>query len=464
MIQIDNDQSAVIEKFDPSLHRNWAHCGTDWCSVAVYGPGTFGTNPGVLWVKDSNISAQCAFNGIDNQDANALRVSDTVVQSYPQFGIRAAGNANNVAAILDNVHLEVGDCTNPLGVGIAGLISEGFFSVLHGTGAVGQVQQFGSTQTSPQLYAYYVVIHGSIGDSAPYLVGWAYQIPPITVKWVQPPSPNGGTLTYDLLRQSVANLGNTTAAPYGTGNYKVTTTLSCTAGICSATDTGGATTSYPVVAPSTYAPALTFWPGAVVLTELTDSATNNGAEPRLYTDIVGQGTGIPSGGFVNSYGANVPTVFAQQCSAPGAWSSIWMSCPAGDSVSSGYAPVGALVLQYGTVASSGEGGGLKGRLNFLMSPNTPTGNSSPATHLITLGDSNAAKTLATPGHRPQMTLTTPGLGWTIPTPTKTGFSSPSAPRSLSPATSARSGILRRTRRWSGCHPPQRHSASRSTQQ
>jgi hypothetical protein len=151
---------------------------------------------------------------------------------------------------------------------------------------------------------------------------------------------------------------------------------------------------YTVTTPSTYAPALPFWPGAVVLTQATDSPANNGWEPRLYTDMVGQ-TGITTtGGYVNSYGANVPTVFAHQCSVPGAWSSIWMSCPAGDSVSSNNAAVGALLLQSGPTANDGATG-LKGRLNFLL----PSGDM-PATHLITLADSNPAKTLATPGHRP----------------------------------------------------------------
>src|SRR5579863_3852218 len=145
--------------------------------------------------------------------------------------------------------------------------------------------------------------------------------------------------------------------------------------------------------PSTFAPALTFWPGSVVLTELNDSGTMNGGEPRLYTDIVGQ-TFLTTGGYINSYGANTPTVFAQQCSSLSTWSSIWMSCPAGDSVSSNFPAVGALLLQSGPVANEGFGG-YKGRLNFLTPSNT-----SAATHLITLGDSNSAKTLATPGHRP----------------------------------------------------------------
>lgn len=63
-----------------------------------------------------------------------------------------------------------------------------------------------------------------------------------------------------------------------------------------------------VASPSSFAPALTFWPGAVILTEAADSGTTNGGEPRLYTDMAGQ-TGITVGGYINSYGANVPTVF-----------------------------------------------------------------------------------------------------------------------------------------------------------
>ncbi len=409
IIQIDNDQSAVIEKLDPSQMqgRGWTHCGTDWCSVAIFAPGPFGTNAGVLWVKDSNISGQCFFNGIDNQDANALRVSDTVVQGYPQFGIRATGSFNNVAALLDNVHLEVGSCTNPLGVGIAGFISEGFFSVLHGTGSAGLPPQFFNTGTGTinTIYAYYIVVNSSVGTtvSAPYLAGYASFLSgpvfPITVKW--PQVGTTGTITYDLVRTTVldtAHMINNQNAPYGSNNFAVKTGIqqsaNCSNKVCSFVDTGsGGTNNYPVMYPSTYAPALTFWPGSVVLTAATDSPINNGGEPRLYTDMAGQ-TGIGVGGYVNSYGANVPTVFADQCSVPGAWSSIWMSCAAGDSVSGNYPPVGALVLQAGPTANTGLGG-FKGRLNFLTPSNT-----SAATHLITLGDSNSAKTLATPGHRP----------------------------------------------------------------
>jgi hypothetical protein len=421
VIQIDNDQSAVIEKFNPGSQNNWAHCGTDWCSVAIYGPGPFGTNAGVLWVKDSVIAAQCTFNGIDNQDANTLRVSDTIVEGYPQFGIRAVGSNNNVAATLDNVYMEVGACTNPLGLGIAGLISEGFTSVMHSTGPAGVLPNFGNSMTGQNLYAYYVVVKSSsIGTSAPFLAGYAYAIPamPIPVKW--PQVGNSGTITYDLLRQTVPDLGGNTAAPYGTGNFAVAKGISasanCSNNVCSFVDAGGVATSYTVTAPSTYAPALTFWPGSVILTESADSVTNNGGEPRLYADIVGQSTGITLGGFVNSYGANVPTVFAHQCSGLSTWSSIWVSCPAGDSVSSNFSAVGALLLQSGGVMNGGHNANLKGRLNFLL----PSGDM-PATHLITLADSNPTKTLATPGHRPSNDANDTWIGLDNPQAGVSGF-------------------------------------------
>jgi hypothetical protein len=405
LVQVDNDQAAVIEKFNADGNTNWAHCGADWCSVVVYGPGGAG-NSGVLWVKDSVLGWQCAFNGIDNQDGNTLRVSDSIVQANPQFSIRARGSNNNPSAILDNVYFDPGDCVkyNPLGLGVAGLISEGFVSVVHGMQPSGALPVFATSQTVTTTYAYYIVIHNSNNNnpivSAPFLAGYAQvgtSLTPITVLWPQVTTGlQNANITYDLLRQDVTQtqLDVNQPAPYGTAS-SIATGISgnCSNGICSVIDRG-VLSSYTVTAPSTYAPALTFWPGAVILTEPNDSATNNGAEPRLYSDIVGQ-TGIPGGGYVNSYGANVPTVFAHQCSVPGAWSSIWMSCPAGDSVSNNYKPIGALLLQAGIEGSDSTQGGLKGRLN-LMSPSGTL----PATHLITLGDSNPAKTLATPAHRP----------------------------------------------------------------
>jgi hypothetical protein len=93
-----------------------------------------------------------------------------------------------------------------------------------------------------------------------------------------------------------------------------------------------------------------------------------------------------------------------------------MSCPAGDSISNNYAAVGALLLQVGAAASGAGGGGLKGRLN-LMAPSS----SSSATHLITLGDSNPAKTLATPGHRPTNDASDTWIGLDNPSSNVSGF-------------------------------------------
>jgi hypothetical protein len=155
--------------------------------------------------------------------------------------------------------------------------------------------------------------------------------------------------------------------------------------------------------------------GSVILTEPEDSGTTGGGEPRLYTDIIGPSTSINLGGLINSYGANAPTVFAQQCSGLNTWSSIWVSCPAGDSISNNFPPIGALLLQSGPVATD-EPGGYKGRINLIAPHGTMA-----ATHLITLADSNPAKTLATPGHRPTNDANDTWIGLDNPNAAPSGF-------------------------------------------
>jgi hypothetical protein len=66
-------------------------------------------------------------------------------------------------------------------------------------------------------------------------------------------------------------------------------------------------------------------------------------------------------------------------------------------VNGNYPPIGGLLFQDGTY-NSGTGSGVKGRINFEY-PTTGIGNIQPH-HIITLVDSNFAKTLATVGFRP----------------------------------------------------------------
>ena len=64
-------------------------CDATVCNPVIYAPGPFGTFPGVGWLKHLNISLQCAANGIDWQAGNTLRISDSVIQGYAQYGVRA---------------------------------------------------------------------------------------------------------------------------------------------------------------------------------------------------------------------------------------------------------------------------------------------------------------------------------------------------------------------------------------
>jgi len=99
---------------------------------------------------------------------------------------------------------------------------------------------------------------------------------------------------------------------------------------------------------------------------------------------------ITSGSIVSSAGNSYPSVFAQECNPVIGWSPIWAECQFGNSVGLDNPGVGATIIQV-------PGAGFKGHFIFDASPPETTG----PTHLITLGDSNRDKTLATqPGTSP----------------------------------------------------------------
>ncbi len=64
---------------------------------------------------------------MDWQSGNTLRISDSVVQGYNQFGVRTGtprGGYGSTA--LENVYMEAGNCKNKLGnIGAAGVIAKG---------------------------------------------------------------------------------------------------------------------------------------------------------------------------------------------------------------------------------------------------------------------------------------------------------------------------------------------------
>jgi hypothetical protein len=396
LIQVDNDQAAKINDLNTNA-GSWSLCDATYCSTAIVGAGPAGSgiNSGLLWITDSDLSLECTANGIDNQNGNTLKVQNSVVQAYPEFGVRSEGTYGNVLNVeLDDVYMEIGGCTNPLGTGMAGLVVEGGFAQVNaGAGPAGQLPQYSYTGAVP--FAYYIVVHSSqMGVSPVYLAGYAMSdgTSSIPVKWNQVGT--AGTITYDVLRLTTNSALTTILPPYGTGNFAVATglgTTNCSNMVCTFVDDPAGVPSSYTVATSFYSPALTLWPAGVVLTTRWDYLNAGGAEPTKYFTNKLTGTS-----FVNSEGGFQPSVFAQQCDGTGSWSSIWMQCQEGNGYSNDNAKIVGTLIQLS--AYGGQTGGLKGRTIYEL-PTSST-SSIPATEIVTWGDSNTDKTMATSGNRP----------------------------------------------------------------
>jgi len=386
LVQVDNDQAATITGLNTNLGQ-WSRCDAAFCSTAILGPGVHG-DAGVIWVMDSNLALNCTANGIDNQNGNTLHVSNSVIQAYPQFGVRSRSTYSNTPNVQFDSVYEDGGCTNnnPLGTGTAGLIVEGgYANVTASVGPSGAPPVFANT--GPIQYNYSIVVHSSVmGTSPAYVAGYANTsgTGEIPVVWNQ--VGDTGAVTYDVLR----TVGEGAFAPFGTGAFAVATGLlqqtTCVNKVCSFVDHAGSVPStYTVMTNTTYWPALRLWPGPVILTTAYDYQNTGGGTPTLYfTDV------LNNGGIVSSSGAASPSVFAQACTGPGGVTqSLWVQCQGGNGVSS--ANVSDSVLQLG--GGGGNPSGLKGRVIFEL----PPGGEVAATHVIALADSNPAKTMASQG-------------------------------------------------------------------
>ena len=126
-VQVDDDESFLLDGLDTSLGNVGVRCDATVCNPVIYAPGSFRTFPGVGWLKNLNISLQCGGNGIDWQAGNTLRISDSVIQGYAQYGVRAGVQRGGYGGFdLTNVYEEVGNCANPMGsIGQAGVIAQG---------------------------------------------------------------------------------------------------------------------------------------------------------------------------------------------------------------------------------------------------------------------------------------------------------------------------------------------------
>ena len=96
---------------------------------------------------------------------------------------------------------------------------------------------------------------------------------------------------------------------------------------------------------------------------------------------------------VSVAGTNKPVVFANSCGALGNWSPAWIVCSAQNYPPSAFYEQGALVMAVKPLGDGGKRPNLKGRLNFSTLGSAPG-------HILTLSDSDFAKTIATANNRP----------------------------------------------------------------
>ena len=241
--------------------------------------------------------------------ATRCEVSDSVIQGYAQYGVRAGIRRGGFGGFeLDNVYEEVGACANPQGaIGQAGVIAQGASVKIHGGEApVGAVPQFANTGSTD--YRYYIVAHHATnGPSNPLYAGSALSNGSGNITVTTPDI--AGASTFDLLRVTPV-LDLREQAPYGTGNYAVATNVSrasaCANGVCTFTDTQAALQSYTVAVP-TYFPLLTFWPGSLVLAANQDSNSVLDAA-RAWMDSA-------TSGVVAVQGTVAPALIATNCDA-----------------------------------------------------------------------------------------------------------------------------------------------------
>jgi hypothetical protein len=307
-VEVFNDQAFTLDGLSVDL-GTIVRCDATFCGSQVYAPGPFSTSAAVGWLTHLNLSPQCGGNGVDWQSGNTLKISDSVIQGYAQFGVRTGTRRGGYGGTeLDNVYMEAGNCApagrNPLGnVGVAGII--------HSDRAPrGYNPTFANTGSNQWLY--FVAMNPQTGpfnsttgapwnlDSVPLYLGQAKTdgVTPITGTF-----PNvSGVAVYRVLRQvgyqqyvnasHTAMISRAIQTPPIAGATLVATVLasSCTS-VCTFTDSMGTPASYTPVSPTfpnrdaTFWPDIQFWPGDLVLTRNTSIVADESVIPYGHTTI-----------------------------------------------------------------------------------------------------------------------------------------------------------------------------------
>ena len=371
----DNDQQFIIERAankSSLVIKNTAN----WPIGAFFYQRTDQGNAGIVYIHDTELTnVNCADGG-----GNGFVMTDSVCQGFPMYGVRYFGGYQ--PSTLENVYEEsTGQTANPL-----------YGSSVQASGQMGLLVQGGRGHKilgtfplsgwTPQFAAggggernYFVVPRSSTQGYGPVLfIGLAQPAAGntnINLQWPSIALRGVGTLSWDIL-VTTERSSSVASAPFGTGTYLLASNVSgsCRSnGMCSYTDTLSSLTPY-TVRTQQFAPVFWFWPSNLTL--------NNTV---AFMDVVPSTPGA-----VASQGVTSTAIVGGECEFFNpSWvrSPILVTC---DAVDSAY-EASVFGTPGGTPANS------KGRLNLGNSGSVPE-------DLITMYDSNFAKTTATAGERP----------------------------------------------------------------
>ncbi len=411
-VQVDDDQAFLLDGMDTTLGGSVITCNPTFCGAYVTAPGPFNKWSAVGWLKNLNISLQCSSKGVDWVSGNGLKITDSVIQGWSVFGVRASNQRGGYTGlILDNVYFEASPACkvhSPYGnVGSAAVIAEGVgvkVSTLGANSPVGSFPNWGADSGTHDRLYWVVPVSAKFGEGVPLPAGHAVTNGTGSITGTFPRI--AGASSYKILKMDWDRGTLPRPYPQGTGNYLLSAVdqSSCAQLTCSFVDNGGKLSSYTNAGESltanVYMPRLDFWPGAYVLSPGEDMSTANYSAPALplQADIV------PVGGVVSTQpswavAAEANTLIGSPATPPAA-----ATIEAIHTGSIGPAP-GATILKAANLPQQSPSGH-KGRLNFGN-----RGQAGGFTPIITLADSNWGKTWATSSHRPAADVNDLDLGY-----------------------------------------------------
>jgi hypothetical protein len=410
-VQVDDDQAFLLDGLDTGVGGSSVTCNPTYCGAIVTAPGPFNRWSAVGWLKNLNISLQCAGKGVEWISGNGLKISDSVIQGWSVFGVRVSNQRGGYAGLIsDNVYFEAAACQDhsPYGnVGNAAIIGEGVQVKISGLGANSPVALFPNwgAQSGSHDWLYWVVPESAkYGDGVPLPAGRALNNGSGSIKATFPRI--AGASSYKILKMDWDDRSVPRPYPQGTGNYLLTTVqqTSCATLTCSFTDNGEALSTYTNagenMTANIYMPRLDFWPGPIVLSPGEDMSSERHSVPALMlqADVLGVG------GVITTQPAWAVTGEANtlmgSISTPPAAANIEALH------TNGISPFpGATIMMAANIPQQSPAG-YKGRLNFGHS-----GHAGGFTPVITLGDSNWGKTWSTSNHRPLADVNDLDLGY-----------------------------------------------------